>query len=399
MVSAIFHVTFAIELKRAEIQGERRLAAVAARGAMSPRAGARPALVMRQLALVLLTWAPTCTAPLPKALDARLRHNNERRTDGAAVAGPGAAAGLDALFAEARSATVQGADLPMDGPAAILSSADVDSTFQCRRRAAGASHAGWPTAADLLLQPGARRVQPTAAYAAVRRHDEQIVGSAIGARSRQSYWNSSNISFHDKKRRAANLPQVLASYSRIAGELSSLLHQLVQLARPLISGETGFASGTSALAVLTALDKSATHVAIDPFQPAFENVGLRAVQEYTSAHMESAPRVAHLNETAAFGLAWLSRRAQCFDFFFMDDGHKFDDIMVELYTVSKLLSIGGLLLLHDTWMPSVKRAMSFISTNLPFLERMRTNARGTQLIAIYVKRHADKRDWRNFAEF
>ncbi len=287
----------------------------------------------------------------------------------------------------------------MDGPAAIFNSADPDSSFQCRRRAAGASHAGWPTAADLLLQPGAQRLQPTAAYAAVQRHEERIVASAIEARSRQSYWNSSNISFYYKKRRAANLPQMLASSSAIRGDLSSRLHQLVQLARPLISGETGFASGASALAMLTALDKSATHVAIDPFQPAFDTVGLRAVQEYTSAHMETAPRVAHLNETAAFGLAWLSRRAQCFDFFFMDDGHKFDDIMVELYTVSKLLSIGGLLLLHDTWMPAVKRAMSFISTNLPFLERMRTNARGTQLIAIYVKRHADKRDWRDFAEF
>ena len=319
---------------------------------------------------------------VPEALANRRRAHN------------GFAHGLDALFADGASAvSVQGAELPMDGPAAVFDAASVDSTFQCHRRAAGASHAGWPTAADLFLQPGARW-KPTEAFAAVQQHRQRLTEEVQEAKLQEE-----RNPMRGKKRRAGGLPQDLASFSAVKDGGPELLHQLAVLARPLVSGETGFASGTSALAVLTALNTSATHVAIDPFQPAYATAGLRAMRDYTAANRPTAPRVALVNETAAFGLAWLSRRAQCFDLFFMDDGHKLDDNIVELYAVSKLLSIGGLLILHDTWLPAVKKTMAFIDTNLAFLEHMVSRDRGTQNMAIYVKRRPDMRAWNDFKEF
>ena len=75
----------------------------------------------------------------------------------------------------------------------------------------------------------------------------------------------------------------------------------------------------------------------------------------------------HINETAAFGLAWLVKRRACFDVFLMDDGHKFDDNILELHSVSQLLSIGGVLLVHDTWLPSIQKTLGFIRSSLPYL--------------------------------
>ena len=59
------------------------------------------------------------------------------------------------------------------------------------------------------------------------------------------------------------------------------IHSMVRNLNASRSGETGFASGLSAIAILTALrtDSRALHVAIDPFQPAYRKDGLRGVAE------------------------------------------------------------------------------------------------------------------------
>jgi hypothetical protein len=87
------------------------------------------------------------------------------------------------------------------------------------------------------------------------------------------------------------------------------LHHLVNVTRPKLTGETGFASGLSALAIMTALASDARHVAIDPFQPAFHLDGVRGAQRYARAKA-ARPAFHHLNETAAFGLAWLLKQRQ-----------------------------------------------------------------------------------------
>ena len=262
--------------------------------------------------------------------------------------------------------------------------------------------ARWPTASDLHLERSHRwfgGLTPAPAFEYVRRLERELGAAYVEERSSQAWWNSSRLTFHEKKRRAAHLPNGLATGSAIHRDISAFIHQLVLITRPHTSGETGFASGTSAVAAMSAEWPNATHYAIDPFQPAFASHGLRAVRGLADAFPTSTPRFVHVNETASFGLAWLARRSTCLDFFFMDDGHKFDDNLAELYTVSKLLSIGGVLMLHDTWLPSVRKTMSFIRTNLRFLEPMNASAWGSHNLRVYVKRAPDRRGWKDFIDF
>ena len=57
-------------------------------------------------------------------------------------------------------------------------------------------------------------------------------------------------------------------------------------------------------------------------------------------------------------MAALMRAHTCIDLIFMDDGHRFDDNLLELYYAHRLLKVGGVLVMHDVWMPSVKKVRS-----------------------------------------
>ena len=98
-------------------------------------------------------------------------------------------------------------------------------------------------------------------------------------------------------------------------------------------------------------------------------------------------------------VAWLHTKRACFDAFFIDDGHKFDDALVELFHVHKMLAVGGALMLHDTWMPSIQRVESFIQTNLPFLHKVPNPLGHGCCITIYTKSDVDRREWNHYVPF
>ena len=133
------------------------------------------------------------------------------------------------------------------------------------------------------------------------------------------------------------------------------VHQMVQMVGARTSGETGFASGTSSIAIMSALHSRGTHVAIDPFKGAYSYDGLRAARAMVEA--KSGLKFAHINETASMALAWLHTRRVCFDAFFIDDGHEYDDVVVELFHVAKMISIMGALMLHGARAHRVARAL------------------------------------------
>lgn len=262
----------------------------------------------------------------------------------------------------------------LGGQAAVFDAAAVDSVWACSRLAAGAAQgqsAHWPSTASLLA------VQEEALLPASR----------------------SDVM--DTLRPHLRLLDGMAASSKVSERDISLLHNLVRHSRAMRTGETGFASGTSAIAIMSAMGPLGAHVAIDPFQPAYNRWGVRGAAAFAerragAAPGLAAPRFLHVNETAGLGLAWLHKRRQCFDLFFMDDGHKFDDNIVELYYVTKMLSVGGLLLLHDTWMPSVKATTEFIIENFRFLEIL---PMAGCCIQVFVKRRSDRRAWDHYRTF
>ena len=74
-------------------------------------------------------------------------------------------------------------------------------------------------------------------------------------------------------------------------------------------------------------------------------------------------------------------------------------LQVELFHVAKMLSFGGVLMLHDNWMPSVQKVQGFISANMPSLQNV-TNPLGFKCcITIYTKTKHDERKWNHFRPF
>ena len=85
----------------------------------------------------------------------------------------------------------------------------------------------------------------------------------------------------------------------------------------------------------------------------------------------------------------------CLDFAFMDDGHRFDENMVELYFINKMLKVGGVLIIDDVnSFRSVNATVSFIETNLPYVRFHLIDQ-----LASFVKVGKDKRHWSHFKSF
>ena len=64
-----------------------------------------------------------------------------------------------------------------------------------------------------------------------------------------------------------------------------------------------------------------------------------------------------------------------------------------------MLSVGGALMLHDNWMPSIKKLESFIQSNMPNLHKVPNPLEHHCCISIYTKSDVDRRKWNHFVDF
>lgn len=153
--------------------------------------------------------------------------------------------------------------------------------------------------------------------------------------------------------------------------------------------ETGFAYAKSAAHIMAATQSR--HVAIDPFQENYQNLGkenIRALglEPFLELHEDYSHHV----------LPELARRMETFEFIFIDGDHKFDGIFVDFYYGDLLLKGGGYLLLHDTWMRSTQLVLAFIRKNRPDYVSHRTPCRN---FALFQKVSEDQRDGMHYREF
>lgn len=178
----------------------------------------------------------------------------------------------------------------------------------------------------------------------------------------------------------------------------STVQQRKTSGRPLRSVETGFAAGFSATALLAAAHGSGLalrHSAFDPFQTSdWGNRGLKAVDRLFARYPAPAVHFEYVSLPASVGLSQMYAKGECIDFAFMDDGHKFDDNMVELYFLNKMMGPGALLVMDDIWLPSVRATMSFAKSNLPFKQVLLTE----RFVAL-LKTGRDSRDWNHYNAF
>lgn len=80
------------------------------------------------------------------------------------------------------------------------------------------------------------------------------------------------------------------------------------------------------------------------------------------------------------------------DFVFIDGSHLFDSVVVDFFYADRLLPVGGVIALHDTWMPSVRRAITFVSTNRAYEQLPATNTN----LAVLRKLAVDNREWDHY---
>jgi predicted O-methyltransferase YrrM len=128
--------------------------------------------------------------------------------------------------------------------------------------------------------------------------------------------------------------------------------------------EIGLAYASSALAIGEALvtvnPPRARHVIIDPFQERdWSNAGwdlLRSAGLDSIASLMLVPSSIALPQLLTEGLAA--------DAAFVDGSHRFHEVFVDLYFLRKVVRPGGLIIVDDSWAPSVRTAVRYFERNL-----------------------------------
>lgn len=129
--------------------------------------------------------------------------------------------------------------------------------------------------------------------------------------------------------------------------------------------EVGCAYGLSSLYICSATSErpGASHTIIDPFQNThWDGVGIKNLKAagvgfYNLIEVKSEfalPKLLETNESK-------------FDFIFIDGWHTFDHTLVDCFYATRLLKVGGILVIDDVSWPSVKRVVDFLK-NYPCYE-------------------------------
>lgn len=128
--------------------------------------------------------------------------------------------------------------------------------------------------------------------------------------------------------------------------------------------EVGLAYASSALAIGEALITVGAprprHVVIDPFQEsAWSGAGWELL---CSAGLDSIATL--MLAPSSIALARLATEGLVADAAFVDGSHRFHEVFVDLYFLRKIVRPGGLIVLDDSWAPSVRTAASYYEHNL-----------------------------------
>lgn len=149
---------------------------------------------------------------------------------------------------------------------------------------------------------------------------------------------------------------LVALDSNVSIDEALLLSTAVKHIQPICSVEVGLAKGVSTLAILGAIESNGVghHVVCDPFQSDYGNAGIEMV------------RRAGLDHCWEFHRKYAEEVIPSLDsvqFAFIDASHLFDLTLMEFVLIDKKLEVGGVVGLHDFWMPSLQKLFRFIQAN------------------------------------
>ena len=153
--------------------------------------------------------------------------------------------------------------------------------------------------------------------------------------------------------------ETLPLHSSMSPEEGGLIDRAFSHVKPAISLEVGMAYGVSTLFICDALAANgiaARHLAIDPFQRTqWRGIGIKNIERagYGS--------IVDLHETKSeIELPRLLAAGIEIQTALIDGWHTFDHTLVDFFYINKMLSVGGIVILDDTDMPSVRRVAAHI---------------------------------------
>ncbi|MFI0432686.1 MAG: class I SAM-dependent methyltransferase [Candidatus Nanopelagicales bacterium] len=164
--------------------------------------------------------------------------------------------------------------------------------------------------------------------------------------------------------------------------------------------EVGLAYGFSTVYLLAALadNGGGSHTAVDPYQDVdWNGIGLTTAEGLVGAHSGGGPVTFELvPERSETALVDLARQGRSFGLTFIDGYHRFDDVLVDFTLAARLCPIGGVIVLHDMWLPSISAVASFLRANRVDFDEVHT---GCPNLFAARRIDDDRRDWTHFVDF
>ena len=167
--------------------------------------------------------------------------------------------------------------------------------------------------------------------------------------------------------------------------------------------EVGLGYGFSTAYLLAALANrrqadAVTHLAIDPFQLTdWKGIGITTAGDLVAASPWLSDSSFHcVQERSDIALAGLLKEGRFFDLAFIDGYHRFDDVLVDFTLVAQMCPAGGVIILHDMWLPGIASIAGFIRSNRADFAEVQT---GCENLFAVMRVGDDIRNWDHFEPF
>jgi len=125
--------------------------------------------------------------------------------------------------------------------------------------------------------------------------------------------------------------------------------------------EVGLGFGMSSVYIGQALLENGClgHTIIDPWQEeTYQNAGLLTINEAKLNH-----QIKYIKEKSELILPKLVSSNEQFDLCFIDGCHTFEHAFIDSFYCDQLISEGGFIVLHDLWMPSIRKLAKYLVRN------------------------------------
>ena len=128
--------------------------------------------------------------------------------------------------------------------------------------------------------------------------------------------------------------------------------------------ETGFGTGSTAIYMLDAIkERDGAVVSIDWSKDNFNDIGRRNISLYGPAGKHTL-----IEEPSWRVMPRLVAEGRTFDFVFVDGWKAFDYLVYELFLVNRMLTVGGVVMFDDSYLPSVRKAIGVLKAYYGYRE-------------------------------